>query len=57
MNAGKGTKYLKDFRIELGQAYNQNEPRYKTNISLWKNTTYRFTICSSENSKGQLYLS
>jgi len=56
MNAGKDAKYLKDFRIELGETSNQNELRYKTNISLWKNTKYRFTICSSENSNGQLYL-
>ena len=57
MNAGADAKYLKDFRIELGKASEQNEPRYKTNISLWKNTTYRFTMCSAAGSKGQLYLS
>ena len=56
MNAGNGTKYLKDFRIELGKASGQYELRYKTNISLWKNTKYRFTVCSAEDSKGQLYL-
>lgn len=57
INVGNDAKYLKDFRIELGKASEQNELRYKTNVSLWKNTKYRFTVCSSENSKGQLYLS
>jgi hypothetical protein len=57
MNAGKDAKYLKDFRIELGKSSNQNALRYKTNISLWKNTKYRFTMCSTDDSEGQLYLS
>ena len=56
MNAGADAKYLKDFRIELGKASEQNEPRYKTNISLWKDTTYRFTMCSADDSKGNLFL-
>ena len=56
MNAGANTKYLKDFRIQLGQAATQGDMRYKTNISLWKNTKYRFTLCNSEDSKGQLIL-
>jgi len=56
MNAGRDAKYIKDFRIELGATSNQNELRYKTNISLWKNTKYRFTMCSTEDSSGQLYL-
>ena len=55
MNAGKDAKYLKDFRVELGKAPGQ-ELRYKANISLWKNTKYRFTMCT-ENSKGELYIS
>ena len=57
LNIGDDAKYLKDFRIELGTASGQNDLRYKTNISLWKNTKYRFTMCSTEDSKGQLYLS
>ena len=57
MNAGKDVKYLKDFRVELGKASGQNELRYKTNVSLWKNTKYRFTMCNAEGSTGQLYLS
>jgi hypothetical protein len=56
INAGPNAKYLKDFRIQLGKAANQNELRYKTNMSLWKNTKYRFTMCNAENSKGQLIL-
>lgn len=58
MNAGTDAKYLKDFRIQLGKATaSQNELRYKANMSLWKNTKYRFTMCNSTDSKGQLILS
>ena len=57
INAGANAKYLKDFRIQLGKAATQSELRYKANMSLWKNTKYRFTMCSAENSKGQLILS
>jgi uncharacterized protein (DUF2344 family) len=55
-NAGADARYLKDFRIQLGKSSNQDELRYKANMSLWKNTRYRFTMCSAENSKGQLIL-
>jgi hypothetical protein len=54
VSAGSKAKYLKDFRIQLGQATPQGELRYKANMSLWKNTKYRFTLCNSYNSKGQL---
>jgi hypothetical protein len=57
INAGANAKYLKDFRIQLGKAVTQSELRYKANMSLWKNTKYRFTMCNAENSKGQLILS
>jgi hypothetical protein len=57
MTAGDNAKYLKDFRIQLGKATSQGEFRYKANMSLWKNTKYRFTMCSSEDSKGKLILS
>jgi len=57
MNAGNDAKYLKDFRVQLGKATAQNELRYKANMSLWKNTKYRFTLCSTEDSKGKLILS
>jgi hypothetical protein len=57
MNAGPNTKYLKDFRIQLGKAPAAGELRYKAQMSLWKNTTYRFSLCNSEDSKGQLIMS
>jgi len=56
MNAGNDAKYLKDFRIQLGKTAEQNELRYKANMSLWKNTKYRFTMCNTDDSKGQLIL-
>ena len=56
INAGANAKYLKDFRIQLGKAEAQTDFRYKANMSLWKNTKYRFTMCNAENSKGQLML-
>jgi hypothetical protein len=55
-NAGTDAKYLKDFRIQLGKATSQGDFRYKANMSLWKNTKYRFTMCNADNSKGQLIL-
>src|SRR5665811_1043640 len=54
VNAGPNAKYLKDFRIQLGKGAAQSDLRYKANMSLWKNTKYRFTMCNAENSKGQL---
>jgi hypothetical protein len=57
MNAGNDAKYLKDFRIQLGKSSAQNDLRYKANMSLWKNTKYRFTMCNTEDSKGKLFLS
>jgi hypothetical protein len=55
-NAGPNAKYLKDFRIQLGKAAAAGELRYKTQMSLWKNTKYRFTMCNSEGSQGKLIL-
>ncbi len=55
-NAGANAKYLKDFRIQLGKATNPTDLRYKANMSLWKNTKYRFTMCNAQNSKGKLIL-
>lgn len=57
VNAGSNAKYLKDFRIQLGKTATQNDLRFKANMSLWKNTKYRFTMCNAGNSKGQLILS
>ena len=56
MNTGPNAKYLKDFRIQLGNSSTKSEFRYKTNMSLWKNTKYRFTLCNTQESKGQLIL-
>ncbi len=57
MNAGPDARYLKDFRVQLGSADIDSDLRFKANISLWKNTKYRFSLCNSEGSKGQLILS
>ena len=57
MNAGANAKYLKDFRIQLGKAPAESELRFKAVISLWKNTKYRFDLCNTSDSKGQLILS
>lgn len=56
LNAGANAKYLKDFRVQLGKSANQTELRFKANMSLWKNTKYRFSLCNAEDSKGQLIL-
>lgn len=55
-STGPTAKYLKDFRIQLGQGTSRDALRYKANMSLWKNTRYRFTLCTADNSKGQLIL-
>ena len=57
MNAGPDAKYLKDFRVQLGKVATAAEPRYKAQMSLWKNTKYRFSMCNSEDSEGKLFLS
>jgi hypothetical protein len=57
MNAGPDARYLKDFRVQLGAAGGDSDLRFKANISLWKNTKYRFSMCNTEGSKGQLILS
>jgi hypothetical protein len=54
--SGPDAKYLKDFRVQLGQSSTQSDLRYKANMSLWKNTKYRFTMCNTEDSKGELIL-
>jgi len=55
-NAGSDAKYLKDFRIQLGKTTEVTDLRYKANMSLWKDMKYRFTMCNTEDSKGQLIL-
>jgi hypothetical protein len=56
LSTGPAAKYLKDFRIQLGQSSSRDALRYKATMSLWKNTRYRFTLCTAENSNGQLIL-
>jgi len=56
MNAGPDSKYLKDFRIQLAKAPAAGELRYKTQMSFWKNTKYKFSLCTAEDSKGELIL-
>jgi hypothetical protein len=56
MNAGPNCKYLKDFRIQLAKAPAPGEMRYKAQMSLWKNTKYKFSLCTAEDSKGELIL-
>lgn len=56
MNAGSNAKYLKDFRVQLGKSENTTDSRYKANMSLWKNTKYRFSMCNADNSQGKLIL-
>lgn len=56
MNAGTDARYLKDFRVQLGKAVTTGEPRYRAQMSLWKNTKYRFSMCNSEDSEGKLIL-
>ncbi len=56
-SAGPNSKYLKDFRIQLGKSSDPGELRYKTQMSLWKNTRYRFTMCNSDDSPGKLIMS
>ena len=53
---GPAAKYLKDYRIQLGQGTSQNDFRYKAKMSLWKNNKYRFKLCTAVNSKGKLIL-
>jgi len=55
-NAGSDAKYLKDFRIQLGKTSEETDLRYKANMSLWKDMKYRFTMCNTDDSKGQLIL-
>lgn len=57
ISAGDNAKYVKDFRIQLGKGDAKGELRFKAPCSLWKNTKYRFTMCNTQDSKGQLYLS
>lgn len=53
--AGENTTYLKDFRVQLPKAVTVNAlPVYKANMYLMKNMKYRFSLCNSEDSPGDL---
>ena len=53
-NAGSDTKYLKDYVVKFPKADSQgNIPIHKNTAILLKNTHYRFSICNSDDSKGQ----
>lgn len=56
MNAGPGSTYLKDFRVQLPKGNGQSDLRYKTPFPLSKNMKYRFTLCNPDNSKSQLIM-
>jgi hypothetical protein len=56
LSTGPTAKYLKDFSIQLGENHSQGEFRFKATLSLRKRTKYRFTMCTADNSKGQLIL-
>ncbi len=52
--SGKDATYLKDFSINLPEATDQQRPPVSKNtIILRKNTTYRFTVCTENNSKSE----
>ncbi len=54
---GPKTTYLKDYVIKLPKASSKTSiPVVKENFPLSKGTNYRFTICNSEGSAGQLIL-
>ena len=58
LGIGENTTYLKDFVIKLpGAPSLENIPVHKANIYLMKNQNYRFTMCNSDSSEGQLILS
>ena len=58
LSAGPNTTYLKDHVIKLPKAASGKEmPVVKENLYLMKGTKYRFTLCNSEDSKGELIIS
>jgi hypothetical protein len=57
LSAGANTTYLKDYVIKLSKAVSKTEvPVVKENMYLMKGTKYRFTLCNSEGSAGQLVI-
>jgi hypothetical protein len=57
LTAGDNTTYLKDFRVQLPKATTSTTPPvYKANMYLMKNMKYRFSLCNSPDSKGELII-
>jgi len=54
--AGTEAKYIKDYRIILGESDGADGLRYKANISLWKDMKYRFTMSCADDSPEQMIL-
>lgn len=55
--AGENTTYLKDFRVQLPKASQDAAfPVYKANMYLMKNMKYRFCVCDSPESGGELFI-
>lgn len=55
--AGDNTTYLKDFRVQLPKASNNSSvPVHKANMYLLKNMKYRFSLCNSPDSNGELVI-
>jgi len=55
-NISPSSKIIKDFNIQLGEIYSPFGFRYKAKLSLVKRTKYRFSMCTADNSNGQLIL-
>ncbi len=57
LDIGENTTYLKDFVIKLPSASDPSDaPVYKANFYFMKNQNYRFTMCNSDGSEGELVL-
>lgn len=55
--SGDNTTYLKDFRVQLPKADpNATAPVYKANMYLMKNIKYRFSVCETPESVGELII-
>ena len=55
--AGENTTYLKDFRVQLPKASpGAITPVYKANMYLMKNMKYRFSVCDTPGSDGELVI-
>ena len=54
MSAGEDATYLKDFVVKLEKGEpNQRPPVFRQTLALRKNITYRFSLCTMDNSEGQ----